>query len=174
MKQSEFGQALLGALAAEGQTQTWLSTASGITQPALNYLINRAVRPRRENLAPICQAFAREDGLDVLCGHLRDEIAAAGYRRTEIVLSTHPAETDGKLDRALDELRAIAGQRRDVAQLLFDLASLCEELPSHHELAEQHQERLLAADPAGPGELAPAPGKPIKYPCTKSAKKAKD
>ena len=110
----------------------------------------------------------------MLCGHLRDEIAAAGYRRTEIVLSTHPAETDHKLDRALDELRAIAGQRRDVAQLLFDLASLCEELPSHHELAEQHQERLLAADPAGPGELAPAPGKPIKYPCTKSAKKAKD
>jgi hypothetical protein len=174
MMQSEFGSAIMAALADEAKTQTWLAATSGLTQSALNHLINRGYRPKRENLGPICQAFARPDGLDVLCGHLRDEIAAAGYRRTEIVLSTHPAETDHKLDRALDELRAIAGQRRDVAQLLFDLASLCEELPSHHELTAQHQERLLAADPAGPGEQAPAPGKPIKYPCTKSAKKAKD
>lgn len=165
---SEFGAAIMAALADEQKTQTWLAAASGITQGALNQLINKGLRPKRENLAPICHAFERPDGLDVLCGHLRDEIAAAGYRRTEIVLSTHPAETDGMLERALDELRAIAGQRRDVAQLLLDLAALCDELPTSSDISETSQERKLmaAADEENPAKLPPPDPKkkPHKYP----------
>ena len=158
---SEFGAAVMAALADAGQTQTWLAASSQITQGALNQLIHKGLRPKRETLAPICHAFERADGLDVLCGHLRDEIAAAGYRRTEIVLSTHPAETDSQLERALDELRAIAGQRRDVAQLLLDLASLCEELPTATEIREVRAcgDPRIAADPPDQYET-PAKARP--------------
>jgi len=172
---SEFGTAIMAALADNDKTQLWLAEASQMTQSALNQLINKGYRPKRETLAPICHAFERPDGLDVLCGHLRDEIAAAGYRRAEIALSTHPAENDSLLERALDELRAIAGQRRDVAQLLLDLAQLCEELPTKSELAEIRQERKLMAaadDDNGPAIPPPDPNrKPIKYPTNRRNKK---
>ncbi len=167
---SELGQALLHALCNIRQTQTWLAEKIGITQPSLNHLINNGSRPRRETLAPMCHAFDRADGLEVLCGHLRDEIAAAGYRRSEIVLSTHPADSDEKLDRALDNLRAVAGQRRDVAYLLLDLAALCEELPTASDLSEIRQERRIrAADSAG--MAINHPKNPTKSPSAKRSKR---
>jgi transcriptional regulator with XRE-family HTH domain len=168
---TEFGQAIMAALGNEQKTQTWLAAESGVTQSALNHLINKGYRPKRETLAPICQAFDRPDGLDVLCGHLRDEIHAAGYRRSEIVLSTRPAECDGELERAVDDLMAVAHQRRDVAQLLLDLAALARQIPEAETAIRAERQHLLAADPADPGEPTPAPGKPITYPVHNKRKK---
>jgi transcriptional regulator with XRE-family HTH domain len=169
---TEFGQAIMTALGNEQKTQTWLAAESGVTQSALNHLINRGYRPKRETLAPICQAFNRPDGLDVLCGHLRDEIAAAGYRRSEIILTTRPADSDGELDRAVDDLMAIAHQRRDVAQLLLDLAYLARQIPETEAAIRAERKHLLAAD--GQNSVEHTTTTPIKYPYTKSVKKAKE
>ena len=167
--QSEFGGAVTAALADEKKTQTWLANKVQITQGALNHLINKGYRPKRENLAPICHAFDYATGLDILCSHLRDEIVAAGYRRTEIGLSTHPAEVDNALQHALDDLRTIAGQRRDVAQLLLQLAALCEELPTSSVLSAIQQERL-AAEAETETALPAEPKAPLKYPQTRRPK----
>jgi len=165
--QSELGAAIMAALANGSKSQKWLAKEAGLTQSALNQLINKGYRPKRETLAPICHVFTRADGLDVLCGHLRDEIAAAGYRRTEIVLTTHPADTDNEIDRALDDLRAIAGQRRDVAQLLIDLAILARDIPAAESAIQQER---LAAEAETETALPAEPKAPLKYPQTRRPK----
>ncbi len=128
---TNFAHAMLQHIAVAKTTQWAIAAQAGISHVSLSRIISRGHRPDPKTLAGLCRAMPNKiAAIDILCGHLSDEIQRAEYLQTDIAIipdhDGHSAPDD--VARALDRLGIVARRRKDVCKLLEMLAAVCEGL----------------------------------------------
>jgi len=110
MKASHLGRAVAFLCSQLHLTQTELAHRSKISQAALSRACS-GTRLENNNLRALCtgQPDSR-DGLELLLGHLRDEIERAGHSTAEVQISAAALDLD-------DDLRALLEATRTDPQL---------------------------------------------------------
>ncbi|MDD3276780.1 MAG: helix-turn-helix transcriptional regulator [Kiritimatiellales bacterium] len=137
------GAALSNLISTKETNQTVLSQLSGISQPAINRLI-QGTRPTVETLAALCHAWKDpSDGITLLIEHLRDEIERADYNHESISIT--PRDGSDKYDQLADTLITAARIDPDIRALLQDLATLI----TRSKLDRNLKVLDTAADPEG-------------------------
>jgi len=137
MKTRHMGAALSSLISIKKTNQIAISKQSGVSQPAINRLIQGA-RPTPETLNAITHAWENQsDNIALLMEHLRDEIHRAGHKDGSIkILPRQHSDWDEEL---INTLIGAARIDQDVRALLIDLANLI----------NRSQALSIAADPPG-------------------------
>lgn len=107
-----------------GTTVTALAAAAGLYQSTLSRAMS-GTRLDPDSLRKLCTRSQPADGLEILMGHLRDEIDRAGRLQTEIRIQADTADTP-------DDLRLLASECKHdetLRHLLHDIADLIRRRP---------------------------------------------
>lgn len=125
--QRDTTQMIHAALRLAGQTRT-TQRELALRHHVLPCTVTRLLkgqRPTPENLRGLTHHWLRTaDGIEVLCAHLRDEVARARVPEDEVDIAPANAPADGDLDvrQAITELRRLARTSEQTRNLLLDLA----------------------------------------------------
>jgi transcriptional regulator with XRE-family HTH domain len=175
MSTSHLGRAVQFICAQRGTTQTQIAANAGLSQVILSRACN-GTRPEQKTLHALCNSQpAPRDNLDLLVGHLRDEIERAGHSTHEIEIKADITPLDDDLRVLLDEARhdeQLAGMLRQLASfvrthpLQTESLSLAAEdqapYDAAHSLLETANEELQAAARRKDTPPAPAPKPPAR------------
>jgi transcriptional regulator with XRE-family HTH domain len=104
-KQNQLGIRLAEIMRRDSLRQDELGERLKLSQGAISGLL-RTVRPTPKNLKSICTRLAADDGLDVLIGHLHDEIEGAGRSHSELSIRTTGAQCADEAQSDLDYLQS--------------------------------------------------------------------
>lgn len=143
-KITNIGAALLGALGALKMKQEELATAMDSTQASISRLISGKTRPTRETLFALCTAIKKtnyDQAINVLIGHLEDEIEESGMLQSdiEIIPARRNRPTRLDIEKNIDIIRRSATRSRETANLVRDLAWLIKQAGETEGLYENNE-----------------------------------
>lgn len=148
MSLSYFGRAVSALCSLRNTTASAIAAQAGLSHVNLSRACNGTRMEAKTLRAIVTGQPDRRDGLDLLIGHLRDEIDRAGVTEHEVTISA-----DGRLVEADFRLLAEEAARDpQLAALLRDMAALVRARP----LQAQETQPLAADDPATYGGAAAA------------------
>lgn len=121
MSTSHLGRAVAFICSERGTTQTQIAANAGLSQVILSRACS-GTRPEAKTLRALCNSQPQHrDNVDLLVGHLRDEIERAGHSTHEIEINADVSMIDDDLRFLLEEARHdshLAGMLRQIASFV--------------------------------------------------------
>jgi len=126
MNTKHFGRAIAYYLSQHGINQYVMAEKCGISQGALNRIINTGARPEPVTQRALCTSWPNpETNIRITCERLRDELAMCGHQPEEVEISPRGASRDRAV-KVTARLAEIAADEPDLLAILADLLSYVE------------------------------------------------
>jgi transcriptional regulator with XRE-family HTH domain len=126
MSTKHFGRAIAYYLSRYGINQYAMAERCGISQGALNRIINTGARPEPITQRALCTSWPdAETNVRITCERLRDELAICGHQPEEVEIAPRGASRD-RAAKVTARLAEIAADEPDLLAILADLLSYVE------------------------------------------------